>query len=83
VVAPAAVRRLDAVAVLAQAAVLVALFAGPQLSSPTDALWWIAGSGVVLTVAWQARRLEIANAWAVAAGLGAAGALLVVLGGAP
>lgn len=80
---PGAVRRLEAAGVLAQAAVLVTLFAGPQVTGALDAVWWAAGISGLAAFAWRARELDLANASGIAAALAGAGVVLGLLGGAP
>jgi hypothetical protein len=83
VVAPVALRRLEASAVLAQAALLVTLFAGPQVTSVLDAGWWVLGIAFVLAFAWRARSAEPRGAIRVATVLAAAAAVCAIWGGAP
>jgi hypothetical protein len=83
VVPPVALRRLEAGAVLAQAALLATLFFGPQVSTATDALWWIAGVATVAVIAWESPRVHFRRLAALAAALAAAGLALVLAGGTP
>lgn len=79
---PRIARRLEWLGVAAQAGFAAAMIAGPQIRVATDAIPWVAAVASLGAWAWFGRmpaRAPIAP-WA-AAGLGAAGLLLVVLGG--
>lgn len=84
--APAPVKRLDAVGVLAEAGLLVSLFLGPQVVAVVDAAWWVAGVGVLVALAWMVRRgrlLVPASLPAASAAVAALGLALVLVGGSP
>jgi hypothetical protein len=83
VAVPVALRRLEVAAVVAQAALLVTLFAGPQVIDPADAAWWVAGIGTIVALAWKARKMPSRDAtlMAIAAAVGAV--VLSLVGGAP
>lgn len=84
--APSPARRLDGIGVLAEAALVVSLFAGPQVVDTVDAAWWIGGVILLSAAAWYARRIrlpDIAYLPALPAALAAAGLGLVLVGGAP
>jgi hypothetical protein len=84
--APSQVRRLDAIGVLAEAALVVSLFLGPQIVDGSDAAWWVGGMIPLAVAAWYARRIrlpDIAYLPALPASLAAMGLGLVLVGGAP
>jgi hypothetical protein len=81
--APVALRRLDAAAVLALAALIATLFFGPQVVEAQDAVWWAAGIAGLAAVAWQGRRLSMPNAAPAAGVLAAIGLALLIAGGTP
>lgn len=86
VVMPAAVGRLDVLGVIAEAALVVSLFLGPQIVDAPDATWWVAGIAVVLGIAWLSRRIRPPLPYtipALAAAAGVTGLALVLLGGRP
>jgi hypothetical protein len=80
---PVVLRRLEAGGVLAQAALVVTLFIGPQVASAADAAWWIAGIAAIAIAAWRARALPVRDWTWIATGAAAMAALLSILGGAP
>ena len=83
---PPPVKRLDGIGVLAEAALVVSLFLGPQVVDGIDAAWWVGGMIPLAVVAWYARRLrlpDIAYLPALPASLAALGLALVLVGGAP
>jgi hypothetical protein len=81
--APVALRRLEAGGALALVALLVSLFAGPQVRNAGDAAWWIAGIGGLSALAWRVRKVALPDLVIVATALAAAGLALAVAGGAP
>jgi hypothetical protein len=81
--APAALRRLEGAGVFALAAILVTLFAGPQVRGATDAVAWVAGIAALSALAWRARTLDLPDLSLVAFALAAAGLGLTLAGGAP
>ena len=86
VVAAASVVRLDAAGVLAEAALIVTLFLGPQVVDGVDAVWWAGGIIAVVGAAWYGRRARLVVPFsipAVAAAIATAGLVLVVAGGQP
>jgi hypothetical protein len=86
VVPPQPVKRLEVAGVLAESALIVTLFAGPQIVSGVDAAWWVGGIAALLAVAWLARRATVPAAAmrpALPAALAAAGLALVLVGGPP
>jgi hypothetical protein len=80
---PVTLRRLEIGAVLAQAALLVTLFGGPQVVSGADAAWWIAGVGGVSLLAWRARWMAMRDATWIALAASGAAVLLALAGGSP
>lgn len=82
-VVPPTLQRLEIGAVLGQAALLVTLFAGPQVTAGVDAVPWLVGIVVVASVAWVARRTRIPNAALAAFALAAVGLGASIAGGAP
>lgn len=86
IVVPSALRRLDLVGVVAETALAVSLFAGPQIDGPLDAFPWVAGAAAAFGVAAVASRTEAARdgrAPGAAAILGAVAVVLVLIGGPP
>ena len=86
VVAPTSVVRLDAAGVLAEAALIVTLFVGPQVVDGIDAVWWAGGIVALVAAAWYGRRSRLVVPFSVPAAAGAiatAGLILVVAGGQP
>jgi len=83
VVAPDALRRLEIGAVIAQAALLVTLFAGPQVTGSSDGVAWVLGIAAVSAVAWFARDIEVRHAPLIAAALASIGLALAIAGGTP
>jgi hypothetical protein len=83
VLPPASLRRLDAGAALAQAALLVTLFLGPQITEGTDVVWWGVGVALLAAVAWEGRRIVVHRAAAIAFVLAGAGLALSLIGGTP
>ena len=86
VAVPATVTRLDGVGVLAEAALVVSLFVGPQVVAGPDAAWYAAGIAVIVAGVWLARRRRLVapiSLAAVSAALGTLGLGLVLIGGAP
>ena len=84
--APSPVRRLDAIGVFAEAALIVSLFLGPQVVDGVDVAWWIGGLIPLAVAAWYSRRVrlpDIAYLPALPACLAALGLGLVLIGGAP
>jgi hypothetical protein len=84
--APPPVRRLEVIGVLAEAALIVSLFLGPQMVDGRDAAWWVGGSILLVVAAWYARRIrlpDVAHLPALPATLAALGFALVLVGGAP
>jgi len=86
--APMSLRRLEAAGVAAEVALLVSLFAGPQIDSASDAVWWFVGAGLLGAAALLGRHradgLLSHRSLPLAAGTaGAVGLVLVLLGGAP
>jgi len=83
IVVPATLKRLEAGAVIAQAALLVTLFAGPHVTGFGDGVSWILGLAGLAGIAWFARDVELRNAPLIAAVLAAVGVALAIAGGAP
>lgn len=84
--APSPVRRLEAIGVLAEAALAASLFLGPQVVDGPDAAWWGAGIIGLVSAAWYARRVRLPDSAylpALPAALAAVGLALVLIGGAP
>ena len=84
--APSPVRRLDAIGVLAEAALLVSLFFGPQVIDGADAAWWVGGVISLAVAAWYSRRVKLpdmAYLPAVPVALAAVGLTLTLVGGSP
>jgi hypothetical protein len=75
--------RLEIAAVLAQAALLVTLFAGPQVTGGVDVIPWVVAVAGLGVIAWFGRTLNVAKAPILAAGLAAIGLGLAIAGGAP
>jgi hypothetical protein len=82
-VVPPTLQRLEIGAVVGQAALLVTLFAGPQVSAGLDAVPWVVGIAAAASVAWAARRTRIPNAALAAFALAAIGLGATIAGGAP
>ena len=80
---PVSLQRLEIGAVIAQAALLVTLFAGPHVTEALDAVSWVAGIGALGAIAWVARDKKVTSAPVVAAVLSAVGLALTLAGGAP
>lgn len=83
---PEPVRRLDALGVLGEAALALALFVGPQVTGADDAAWWGVGIAALVGCAWYARRAPLPHRVASPAlplGLAALGLALVLVGGPP
>jgi hypothetical protein len=86
VVAPAPVRRLEVAGLLAEAALIVSLFVGPQIVEGVDAIWWAGGILVLLAACWYGRRARLVVPFSVpvvAGAIATAGLVLVVAGGRP
>jgi hypothetical protein len=83
VVVPSSLERLEIGAVIAQAALLVTLFAGPQITVGSDGVSWVLGIAGLVGIAWFARDIDVPLAPKIAAALAAAGLALVIAGGAP
>ena len=83
VVVPSSLARLEIGAVVVQAALLVTLFAGPQVTGGSDGVAWGLGIAGLAAIAWFARDVEVPHAPKVAAGLAAIGLVLAIAGGAP
>jgi hypothetical protein len=84
VAVPPPLRRLEAAGALAQIALLVTLFAGPQIDAPADTVWWITGAVALAVGAIVVRTLGARFAAPAVSGAAAAiGLALVLLGGAP
>ena len=86
VVPPAAVTRLEAIGVLAEAALIVSLFIGPQVVDGVDAAWWAGGIVALLAAAWYGRRVRLLMPFSlpvVAGAIATGGLVLVSLGGKP
>jgi hypothetical protein len=83
VVVPPSLDRLEIGAVLVQAALLVTLFAGPQVAQGSDGVAWGLGIAGIAAIAWFARDVEVAHAPKIAAGLATIGLVLAIAGGAP
>jgi hypothetical protein len=83
VLVPAPLRRLEAGAVVAQSALLVTLFAGPQITGAADSIAWAVGIAALAAMAWAARDMEVRHAAPMATGIGALGFVLAIAGGAP
>lgn len=84
--APATLRRLEGFGVLAEAALIVSLFIGPQIVDGPDGVWWAVGIVALVSAAWYARRVRLpATAYmpALPVSLAAVGLALVLIGGAP
>ena len=84
--APSRVRRLEALGVLAEAALVVSLFLGPQVVEGPDAAWWGGGMIALVSAAWYSRRVRLPDSAylpALPACLAALGLALVLAGGAP
>lgn len=82
-VAPSSLDRLEIAAVVAQAALLVTLFAGPQVTGGLDAVPWVVGIAGLGGIAWFARDMNVPKAPIIAAALAAVGLGLAIAGGAP
>jgi len=80
---PVTLRRLEAAGVFALAAILVTLFAGPQIRGATDAVAWVVGLGALSALGWRARALNLPDLSLVALALASAGLVLTLAGGAP
>jgi hypothetical protein len=83
VVVPSSLDRLEVGAVVAQAALLMTLFAGPQVSVGNDGVPWVIGVAGLAAIAWFARDIELPHAPKIAAALAAIGLVLAIAGGAP
>jgi hypothetical protein len=83
VVVPISLDRLEIGAYLAQAALLVTLFAGPQVTGGNDGVSWVLGIAGLAAIGWFARDLDVPHAPKIAAGLAAIGLVLAIAGGAP
>lgn len=84
--APAFVRRLEAIGVLAEAVLVVSLFLGPQVVDGPDAAWWGGGIIALVFAARYARRVRLPDSAylpALPVSLAASGLALVLVGGAP
>lgn len=84
--APVPTRRLEAIGIVAEAALVVTLFMGPQIVEGTDAVWWVVGIGALVGGAWLARRFRLpepASRQPAPGALAVAGLVLVLIGGPP
>jgi len=83
IVPPVPLRRLEAAGIVAQAALVVTLFAGPQITGGIDAAWWVAGVAAIAAIAWRVRQMNIRDLSWIATAAAAAGLALVIAGGGP
>jgi hypothetical protein len=79
--APPTLQRLEIGATLAQAGLLVTLFAGPPISSGLDAVPWVVG--IAAAVSLEPRRFPVPNAPLTAFALAGVGFAAMIAGGAP
>jgi len=77
------VRALEGAGVVALGVLLAGLFAGPQVRSVTDAIWWAGAVVVSVAIVWRARSAPVPDLWIVATALAAVGLVLTIAGGAP
>jgi hypothetical protein len=83
VAVPPTLRRMEAAGALAQIALLVTLFAGPQIDAAADAVWWVLGATALGAGAFVVRRLGAAFPAVMVAGAGAAIGLALTVAGGP
>ena len=82
-VAPPTLQRLAIGGVLAQSALVVTLFAGPQVAEASDAISWAVGIGALAAVAWFGRDVRLPKAPMIAFVFGAIGLAATLVSGAP